>query len=141
MVNTAVSQRVATSVLLQIATKLQQCNVFTPVCDSVHRGLYVQGDLCPMGSLSKGVSVQGDLCWGVSVQGVSVQGGLFPGCLSVQGGLCLGGSLSTETPCMVTCGWYASYWNAFLSLGYVFIKCKNNRGIVCLNRVYSLITK
>ena len=39
--------------------KLRQDNVFTPVCDSVHRG---------WGSLSRGVSVQ----W-VSVQGVSVR--------------------------------------------------------------------
>ena len=59
-------------------TKLREGNVFTPVCDSVHRGslfrgFSVQGGLCPGVSLSRGVSVQ----W-VSVQGwqgVSVWGG------------------------------------------------------------------
>ena len=41
----------------------------------------------------------------LSVRGVSVQGGHCPGGVSV-----------TETPPHVTvmCGWYASYWNAFL---------------------------
>ena len=64
--------------LLPSATKLRQGNVFSPVCDSVHRG----GGLCP-----GGVSVQsGYLCPG----GVFVQGGLCPG----PGGLCPGGSLS-----------------------------------------------
>ena len=53
-------------------TKLRKGNVFTRVCDSVHReGVSVQG-----GSLSRGVSVQ----W------VSVQGGLCPGGVSVWGG-------------------------------------------------------
>ena len=79
------------------STKLRQGNVFTPVCDSVHRGVSVQGDLFSKeGSLSKGVSVQGALCpgglclgggglsRGVSVWGISVQGGLC------QGGLCQG---------------------------------------------------
>ena len=65
------------------ATKLRQGNVFTRVCDSVHRdGLcpsihyrsHDQGGLCPGGSLSRGVSVQGGLCpggslsWGVSLR-------------------------------------------------------------------------
>ena len=63
----------------------------------------LKGGLCPRGSLSRGVS----LCLGVSVRGVSAQGGLwglFPvwslsrGSLSrgvsVQGGLCPRGSLS-----------------------------------------------
>ena len=62
----------------------------TPVCDSVHSHVSVQGGLCP------GDCVHGSLCpgggslsrRGVSVQGVSVQGGLCPG------GLCPGGSLS-----------------------------------------------
>ena len=71
------------------ATKLWQGNVFTPVCDFVHAG----GGLCP---------------------GVSVQGGLCPG------DLCPGGSLSGRPPChhTVTCGWYTSYWNAFLLLNF-----------------------
>ena len=69
------------------ATKLRQCSVSTPVCDSVHRGgVCVQGSLsigglCPLGSLSRGVSVQG-----VSAQTVSVWGSL-----SRRGGLCPGG--------------------------------------------------
>ena len=46
-------------------TKLREGNVFTPVCDSVHRG---------------GVSVWGGLC-----REGSLSGGLYPG------GLCLGG--------------------------------------------------
>ena len=74
-------------------------------------GVSLQGGLCPVGggSLSRGVSVQGSLSkgslfggvsvWGVSVWGVSVQG------VSVR-----------ETPCMLTSGQYASYWNAFLFL-------------------------
>ena len=55
-------------------TKLLEGNVFTPGCDSVHRG-----DLCPVGgvSLSREVSVQEwGLCPGVgslSKSGVSVQ--------------------------------------------------------------------
>ena len=112
-------------------------------------GVSVQGGLCLTGSLpredlhpgcgclSRGVSVQGgfclgalwrDLCPGYLCPGrISVQGvGLFPGCGSVQGGLCLGGvlcpggSLSKGglcrggDPSTVTCGRYASYWNAFL---------------------------
>ena len=95
---------------------------FTPVCDSVHRGV-----LCPgmhHRSHDQGVSVQG-----VSVQGrVSVQGGF-----SVQGGLCPGGSLSGGSlprgsmlgrpPSMVTSRWYASYWNAFLLFLDLLLAC------------------
>ena len=55
--------------------KLREGNVFTPVCDSVHRGgslsgggLY-PGGLCPgeslsRGFLSSGISVQWSLCHG-----------------------------------------------------------------------------
>ena len=88
--------------------KLRQGNVFTPVCDSVHKGVSVQGGVSvggvsvrrslSRGSLSRRVSVQGSrslsrsLSRGVSVpvQGVSVQGGLC----TCPGGLCPGGSLS-----------------------------------------------
>ena len=79
------------------ARELRQGNVFTPVSDSVHRGISVQGasvwrvsvqgasvwrvsvqgSLCPDVSLSRGVSVQGDLCpqvGSLSRGGVSVQG-------------------------------------------------------------------
>ena len=107
----------------------RQGNVFTPVCDSVHRvGCLCQwGCLCPWevslsgGSLSRGVSVLGFLFEEVSVQGgslyrwVSVQGGLCPGgFLSRGGGLCPGESLLGTLSRTFTCGRYASYWNAFL---------------------------
>ena len=68
--------------------KLRQGNVFTPVCDSVHRGDLCLEGLCP-GGLCQG---QGVSFWGVSVQGCLCQ----------------------EDPRTVTCRWYASYWNAFL---------------------------
>ena len=55
--------------LLPPATKLLEGNVLTPVCDSVHGGVSVQGR-----SLSRGV-----LSRGVFVQGVSFQGGLSKG--------------------------------------------------------------
>ena len=58
-------------------TKLREGNVFTPVCDSVHRGVSVQGV-----SLSRGVSLQ----WGVSVCRGSLSGGEF-----LSRGLCPGG--------------------------------------------------
>ena len=51
--------------------KLWEGNVFTPVCDSVHSRVSVQG-----------VSVQGDSVQGVSIQEDSVQGE------SLSGGLC-----------------------------------------------------
>ena len=68
--------------LLPPSTKLRQGNVFTSVCDSVHRGISIQE-----GSLSRGVR---GLCQrGVSVQGVSVQRGCLSKGVSVQrGGLC-----------------------------------------------------
>ena len=98
--------------------KFREGNVFTPVCDSVHRR-----GLCP----------------GISVQGVYVRGVLCPGGLC-SGGLCSGGcslskgplskeSLSREVLCP---GWvsiqrgslsgkphgkngrYTSYWNTLL---------------------------
>ena len=59
-----------------------------------------------------GVSVQGISAQGISVQMVSVQG------VSVQDGgdLCSRGVSVRETPVIVKCGEYASYWNAFLFL-------------------------
>ena len=84
-------------------TKLREGNVFTPVYDSVHKGVSVQGGFLSRGSLSRGGSLStGGLCLGggvvqgVSVQGVSlqrgvsVQGFLCPegGWVSVRGGLC-----------------------------------------------------
>ena len=74
------------------ATKLRQGNVFTPVCDSVHRGISVPA--CTTGHMFKGVSVWGDLCPGGSLfrkgdlcpDGSLSCGGLFPG-VSVWGSL------------------------------------------------------
>ena len=69
--------KTAYNTYLPPATKLRQGNVFTRVCDSVHRGglcpsihyrSHDQGGLCPGGSLSGG-----SLSWGVSVQGVSLR--------------------------------------------------------------------
>ena len=88
-------------------TKLQEGNVSTPVCHSVHMGGSVPacitkgslssgglclGGLC-LGGLSRGVSVQGVSVQGVSVKQVSVHGGLCTWGLC-PGGLCPGGSLS-----------------------------------------------
>ena len=60
----------------------------------------------------------GGFCWGVSVQGVSVHGVSVWGSLSrgsLSGGsLSRGGFLSGRPPSTVMCGWYTSYWNAFL---------------------------
>ena len=42
-------------------TKLREGHVFTPVCDSVHKGGLCQGCLYPGGSLSRG-SLSGGLC-------------------------------------------------------------------------------
>ena len=41
------------------ATKLRQGNVFTPVCDSVHRGGGVSVPACTTGHMTRGVSVLG----------------------------------------------------------------------------------
>ena len=94
-----------------------------------------QGDLylCPGGSLSRGVC-RGVCPGGVSIRGVSVQGGLSGGVcpggslsggslsrrfpvqgVSVQVGLCLGArSRSWRPACTVMRGQNASYWNVFL---------------------------
>ena len=50
--------------LLPPSTKLRQGNVFTPICDSVHTGVSVQG-----GSMSRGVSIWGSV-WGGLCRGV-----------------------------------------------------------------------
>ena len=60
-------------ILLPPVTKLRQGNVFTPVCDSVHRGVSVLA--CTTGHMTRGSLFRGSLSWGVSVQGgVSVWG-------------------------------------------------------------------
>ena len=87
---------------------------------SLPRGVSVQGGLCPGRSLSSGslnggslsggvLCPWGSLYWG-SQSGVSVHWG------SLLGGLCPWGVSVRETPCrcMVMCGQYTSYWNAFL---------------------------
>ena len=83
-------------------------------------GVSVQGCLCPTwglcqgGSLSRGISVQGVSVKGVSFQGVSVQGRSLSRGINVQG-VSIQGISVRETPAhTVTCGRYASYWNAFL---------------------------
>ena len=87
----------------------------------------VQGGLCPGGFLSRGSLSRG-----------SLSGGLCLG-VSVLRGLCLGIS-GTETPQqrsplrMVTSGWYASYWNGFLSSNVFFCKictCTNTKRHYC----------
>ena len=89
-------------VFLLPTTKLQLGNVFTRVCDSVHRGVSVQWGLCLEG-----------LCPGVSVHWVSVWGSLSRPAVRLCVG-CKGGGISVHTRCTVMCGRYASYWNAFL---------------------------
>ena len=111
-------------------------------------GSLSRGGLCPGGgSLSRGrVSVQGkgfclgDLCpGGVFVQRGSLSSGRIyvQGRVSVQGeGLCPGwglspaGSLSGTPHRTVTCGRYASYWNAFLYLNVSMSKCLDNSRVV-----------
>ena len=84
-------------------TKLREGNVFTPVYDSVHKGVSVQGSFCPGGLSPEGrLCLQGVFVWGGLVQGVSVQGVSLQRGISVQGFLCpeggwvsvRGGSLS-----------------------------------------------
>ena len=78
----------------------------------------------PMFLLGRGVSVQGvcagglcprNLCLGdVSVQAGVCPGGLGPGGLYPGGSLSRGVSVGRPLPRNQKCGWYASYWNAFL---------------------------
>ena len=68
--------------------------------------------------LFRGISVQGIFVRGILVMGISVQGDLCPGRVSVQGSHRV---TDTRPPRRtVTCGRYASYWNALL-LYYAFI--------------------
>ena len=133
-------------------TKLREGNVFTRVCDSIHR----EGGLCPGGVSVQWVSVQGGLCPGRSLSGgLSVRetpsatiwlhvGGMHPTgmhscyrCVSVHGGKYRGEYPSPRgVPPLPrymgyygirsTSGRYAFYWNAFLFLlgeGLFFIHC------------------
>ena len=87
-----------------------------------YRCLSVQGGLC-LWSLCLGGLCPGGLYWGVSVQG-SLSGESVSRWVSVQGGVCLGclcqGDPSPAST--VTCGRYASYWNAFL---FICKTCKS----------------
>ena len=83
-------------------TKLRQGNVFTPVCDSVHRvgggtmsrGVSVRGCLCP-----EGLCPAGSLSWEVSLsRGVSVLGVSFQRESLSWGCLCPGRPLSRRPP-------------------------------------------
>ena len=72
------------------------------------------GGLCPIvhhRSHDRWVSVQGGLCLGGSFSRGLCSGGSLS-----KGGLCPGGFPVRETPCMVMRGRYTSYWNAFLLL-------------------------
>ena len=114
--------------LLPPATKLGQDYVFTRVCDSVHGGISLSvlgggvcpgwGALCPMDGLCSGGSLSGgslleDLCPGGLCPGGLCPGGSLSRGVSVLGVSVLGG-LCHGDPRMVTSGWYASYWNAFV---------------------------
>ena len=71
-------------------TKLWEGNVFTLVCDSVHRVWSLSmGGLCPCGVSVRGISVRG-----ISVSGVSVREGLYQGGVSIREGSLSRGSLS-----------------------------------------------
>ena len=100
------------------------CSVIFFVCPQ--RGVSVRGGR--RGAVQKGFLARGGLCPGGGSQsrwGVSVQfGGLCPGgvgvlCLGGGGGFSVQGSLCQGDPRRVTCGRYASYWNAFLLI-YLF---------------------
>ena len=83
--------------LLPPQMKLREGHVFTPVCDSAHRGV----GLCQWGSLSWGSLSRGSLSGGprgVSSKGISVQGE------------------TRRPPIWWKRRQYASYWNAFLFL-------------------------
>ena len=75
----------------------------------------MQGDLCPVGSLSRGSLSMG----------VSVQGGLCPG-----GSLFIEGTFVMETPITVMCRQNASYWNEFLVFAAVYYHPQRSRGKV-----------
>ena len=99
-------------------TKLQEGNVSTGVCDSVHEGVCAQGCLVGGGgclltghawSGEGGVCSEGDV-WSRSVPGERLcsRGGAW------SEALLPGGCLVETPPVGYCCGRYASYWNAFL---------------------------
>ena len=69
-------------------TKLREGNVFTSVCDSVHRGISVQRGSLTGGSLSRGGFLSGgSVQRGTSVHGGSLFMGSFQREVSVQRGI------------------------------------------------------
>ena len=68
----------------------------------VNRKSHCSGSLPPANEVWEGYVFTG-VC-------LSIGGSLSTGRVSVQGGLCHGDT----SPVTVMCGWYASYWNAFL---------------------------
>ena len=100
-------------------TKLREGNVFTGVCDSVHRGVVPApggGGSAPGGCLLGGECLVpgGSAPAGCLLQGVPALGGLLLGGCLLPGGTCSGGCLVETLPEGYCCGRYASYWNAFL---------------------------
>ena len=114
-----------TETYLPPATKLRQGNVFTPVCDSVHR----EGGLC-LGGLCPGpgwISVWGGaLSRQGSVGGVSVQEGLCPEGVSVQGGLCQGDPPAAVRLC--TGGTHPTGMHSCFTCLYGIIVCDQESG-------------
>ena len=116
------------------ATKLGQGYVFTPVCDSVHRGVPGPGgSVCSGGCLVR----RGVCSWGVCLVrggGVPGLGGLVPGgCLGPGGGSGPGGCLVKTSRDGHCCGRYASYWNAFLLQGKLHRSKLSCSGVCFLN--------
>ena len=90
-------------------TKLGQGNVFTPVCHSVHRGVYNRG-VCIRGVSTSGGVCIGDVCMGGGMD-------LHPGRVCIQEGSAPRGWADPPIGyygIQSTNGRYASYWNAFL---------------------------
>ena len=82
-------------------TKLQEGNVFTPVCHSVHGGSlsqYAPQVTWPGVGLCPGSLCPGGLCPGGVCPGGLCPGGSLPREVSVQGGPCPGGPLSGRPP-------------------------------------------
>ena len=96
-------------------TKFGQGNVFTPVCHSVHRGVWLQG-----GSATRGAACRGSASRGVCLQG---KGWADPpiGYYEIRSMI----------------GRYASYWNAFLLANFFTKRCKNAK-IAPRGRMYHL---
>ena len=110
-------------------TKLREGNVFTGVCDSVHRG-------GAGGAWSQGAAPGGEclvlvgVCSGRRIAwswGCLVRGGAWSrGMCLVLGGVCSRVVPGGDPPESYCCGRYASYWNAFLLFHIFLILEKSN---------------